>query len=349
MKKFMTILLLTLTACSAIPETASLMPLATASTMAVFESQTPSVTPTATIGYYETAIAAQAAQGTAQAQADNANRLLVQATSDAEARQHAEAMQYAQMTAQAQAEEMIVLGWTATAQLTAIPATQTQQAVNNVIIPTQQALMASAQMMTKQAPTQLVSMAQAEAQARFAPMAEVVRVTFFLSMTVMMAALAWFVFTRGQKVERQEPDMPFIVPSDWNEGTVVTVKNETRTQGTRLVIPATAEMLNELAVGVIHGGKTLAINYWEGSQSDHWTRETYYQMRNWLLSNGMAKSSGQGGLVLTAEGEGLLRGWLDNHRIPPLYSFASNLMGNHGEIPHTHENHTHEMPVGEVA
>lgn len=346
MKKMILFCAVFLSACGA-PGALPLMaqtPLASPHAMETASPNPP--TATATIGYQATAAAAMEAQSTAQAQADTANRLMVQATNDEAARIHAEQLAALQATQQAEADEMIVLGWTATAQLTAIPATQTQQAANNILIPTQQSLMATSQMMTMQAPTQIALMAQAEAQARFAPMSEVMRITFFIAMSLLMLAVAVFVFRVQPAKPAAMTEMPFITPYD--EGTVVTVKNEARTQATRLMVPATPEMLDELAEGVISLGKTLRVNNWEGGQSEHWTRETFYPMRNWLLSNAMARSTGQGGLVLTAEGEGFLRGWLDAGAIPPLYEFDPNLMRKQADFPHAHEAHVHEKAVGGV-
>lgn len=126
---------------------------------------TATIIPSASPGYAATIAAAQ---GTTQAAINlsidaretsaAAMAQLVAATNDAEAR----AQEYVRMTAAVEAQ-------TATAAPTTFPLTLTGQVIKNSQVNTQAALIASGMTATHEAPTQIVAVARAEAQKKYAP------------------------------------------------------------------------------------------------------------------------------------------------------------------------------------
>jgi hypothetical protein len=305
-------------------------------------SRTATLEPTPTIGYRSTANAAQFAASTAQANADAANRLLVQAT----AQHEANLQEQASWTAEASRQQLMFLEWTATARPSSIPATQTQMVVEQ----TKQAVIVTQLAMTIQAPTAIVMLAQARSQADFAPYYNLASVIGLFSISVFLMALSGWLFRILWKPAMGWEEKSAKRQSSMNHfGTVVSIKTEAAgyTSMKRMVIPCTPAMLTELAKGLMVEHKTLGVNQWEGAESSTWTRASYLPMRNFLLANQLAHSAGGGALVLTSEGESFFHAWLDEGSVPPPYEFNDRPNPFTANNAHMSDAHGENKPVGE--
>ena len=354
-----TLLFLLLTACAAAPAASAMQPLATQSRVT-----DASVTPTATPDYQATISAAdanayQAQQDSLAAQQDAIN---AQETSQAALvaivafTQAAEQVQleYVRATQQSEAQRIgmtqQVEGWTATAALTNIPATQTQQAINNTQIPAQQIIMNTAQAMTIAAPTVAAAIQNEAERAKYCWVNYVVVGIVSLTATALMIWAIVFINhnLRREQAQTEQPGEPFIIPMD--EPIQVAVHTTTPNQtGEYLTVPATAEMLTEFADGIINQGKQMALRFWEGGQTMHWTRELYYPMRHFMQTHKYAASAGgkDGRLVLLVEGESFLRGWLTSQSLPHRHKLNPNIVPPAAETPLNQEALSRETPVGE--
>ena len=367
MKKLILLLSLAITACTAAPAASAMQPLATRSA----PMETPTETPTATPDYQATISAAdanayQAQQDSMAAQQDAINAQetsqsamveIVAFTAQAEALllEYVRATQSADnATAVMKSAEINmtqqVEGWTATAALTNIPATQTQQAINNTQIPAQQIIMNTAQAMTIVAPTVAAAIQNEAERAKYGWINYLAVGLVSLTATALMVWVIVFINhnLRKEQEQAEQPDEPFIIPMD---GPVqVAVHTTTPSQsGEYLTIPATAEMLTEFADGIINQGKQMALRFWEGGQTKHWTRELYYPMRHFMQTHKYAASAGgkDGRLVLLAEGEAFLRGWLTSQSLPHRHKLNPNIVPPAGETPLNQEALSRETPVGE--
>ena len=244
-----------------------------------------------------------------------------------------------------------VQGWTATAALTSVPATQTQQAINNTQIPAQQKIMSTAQSMTIVAPTLVAQIIETQERAKYGWINYVVISLVSVTAVALMVYIILFInhnLKATEQTEAQEVE-PFIVPLD--EPLVVTVKTDAPyPHADILTVPCTPDMLTEFADGIVNEYKQLAVKYWEGSMSKLWTRELYYPMRHFMQANQYAQSAGgkDGRLVLLAAGEAFLRGWLTTQSLPHRYKFNPNIVANPAETSLNHEAHGQEKAAGEV-
>jgi hypothetical protein len=296
--------------------------------------------PTATIDYQVTANVAETQVAIAQATADEANRVMVQATNDEKQREHERAIVDAQGTAQAESNHMIALGWTATAMNTSVPLTQTQQAIVNTQIPAHQTMVAAEIKATEHAPTQIVAESNARTQAQLAPLFAAVQILAVFSLGVFLLYTAWFMrwywmredkraaeaahaqspqgiaerhgFTPVAIAPDPAPEVEFIQPVD---AVPVTPKNNMYT------LPCTKEMLLQFAENVLTKNWTLGINAWEKDDT-LFTRDTYKPFRSWLLSNRFAASTGGGALALTENGRVFLEEFLNTSALPTEYQFG---------------------------
>lgn len=349
MKRYAFLIAIFLVACTPVTTEAAI-PLGTPEISVPTETVTPTPTsthePTPTVGYQATAIAAQQT-------ADAANRLMVEATSEHERRQY----ELLAFTAEAERRQMWLYGETATAAMTAIPATQTQAAMMADAIATQQSIMITSQVMTQRAPTMIVALANATSQAQFARIDAIVRIFALFGLGCFMLGIGlWLLRSPPKIVERAEdvhipdaPEDPIIHPIDL--GTVITVKNDQGggfVSASKMMVPCTPEQLTELAEGLISGNKTLAINQWEGKMSVTFTRDVYILMRNFMQANRLVRSDRAGRLMLTADGEAFFRAWLEQRSIPPSYEFDPGSADITGKTAHEHENHAHDHAVGEA-
>ena len=325
--KLLSILCLILAGCGSM---AVEVPLATA-TMPLNASKTSQIsteTPTPTVGYQNTAEAALTAQIESGLTAQAAQVIVAQITAEQDARNFeqcawtvtadAMALQYDGMTQQAS-------GYTATAYQTSVPATQTQQARVN-------ALQGTAMVMTITAPTQIVAMARSETYAKYADRMQQVellmQVAFAVLLLAMAAGVVFLIATRPHV------DVPELTPATVDDAdlqpifqaaennTVLTIRTDNGggyAHTERTVVPCTPEQFGKLVTGVL-GGMSLAFNQWEGADSP-FSRDQFTAVRNWLLSNRLAQSVGQGALILSAVGESLFIEWQNNQALSDGYKF----------------------------
>lgn len=270
--------------------------------------------PTATIDYEQTAIVAQAT-------ADEARRINAGATAEHESVLLAQS----QLTAQSESNALTMLqltaqweGITATAALTSIPMTATQQAINNTQVPAAQTLQAAQLKATIQAPTQYVAMQQAINYQRYGGIDYFARWAMYVVIAVFTLALvAWFM---------RNPVLPKPAQSHPTEYTVINRKREPSAgngyQMTRFVVPCSPEQLTELAKGIADGSKSWAINQWEGSGTSL-TRDTILRVRAWARDNKFVLATANDELVTTDAGTDFLIDWLDSQHLPDNYAFEA--------------------------
>lgn len=311
------------------------------------ETSTATLEPTATIGYQATAIEAQAAASTAQAEADAANRLLVDATSQEKDR----LQEQTRWTAEAAQQAFQIYVWTATAAPTSVPATQTQAVLDRSAAATEYSIIGISLDMTRQAPTQIVQMAQAENEAKFMPIRILIELFGLFSVGCFVLALAYWLMRLAVRYEQEpievqkEPAIPVEAVQTYAEydmplGTLVTLKqnNSGYVALSRMLIPCTPVQLSELAERALKG-ESLAVNRFEGMETT-WTRADFYRMRGFMRDHGFVHSSGQAGQVaLTEDGKAFLRGWLNKNALPRGIEFAPKDGMIAENMSHTYENH----------
>ncbi len=306
---------------------------------------TETIIPSATIDYQQTAIVAQST-------ADEARRINSMAT--------AEYMRLVNeqlaMTQVVEQQNFMIQSWTATAALTTIPLTATQQAVNNTQIPQAQLIAAAQLTATKGAPTQLVAMENAKNYVKFAETNQRVNVVGKLSIIVFILGVLAFMFiypmpAKSEPIETEEKESQL--------ETVVWLKN-TKDNGaasSRMVVPCSPEQLTELAEKITQGVTTFGINQWEQNcktfKSD---RNVIHAVRGWLQVNKFAYANGQGELAPSDEGLDFLCGWLDKQQLSNGFEFetphspeipaSSDHDENIGKSPITMVSHTHDNGGG---
>ncbi len=260
--------------------------------------------PTATTGYQETAIVAQAT-------ADEARRVNVMVTAAFEQR----ALARLQMTAQFEQRVQEIYSWTATAAATSVPLTATQQAALNTQIPMRSTLESAYLTATHQAPTQEVAMQQAIYFRKYGAVDYFARWFFVVVIGgFLLGLLAWIL---------RNPVLPKPALKEQPEGTVIWLKNEKDkgASSTRYAVPCSPEQLTELSELVVNGEKTFGINRLENN-SRTLRRSVLYQVREFLTLNEFAVDAGAGQIALNEAGAEFLTAWFDEHQLPGGYSFA---------------------------
>jgi hypothetical protein len=305
---------------------------------------TSTLIPSATIDYQQTAIVAQST-------ADEARRINSMATAEY-VRLINEQLAMTQVVEQ---QNFMIQSWTATAALTTIPLTATQQAVNNTQIPAQQQIISAQLTATKNAPTQIVAMENAKNYAKYAEANQVAGVVGKFSVGGFVIGILIFIFRIpvAKKVE------PMQSQPEAQLETVVWLKNtkDNGAQSIRNVIPCTPEQLTDLATKITQGETTFGINQWEQVcktfKSD---RDIIHAVRGWLQLNKFAYANGKGELAPSDEGLDFLCGWLESNRLPTEYEFKetpspempspSNHDENMEKSPITMGNHNHDNGGG---
>lgn len=304
---------------------------------------TVTLTPTPTVDWQGTAIVAQAT-------ADEARRLDTQATAAEKDR----IQQQLSWTAQSDASTAQANQWTATAALTSIPLTATQQVVVNTQVPIDQALLSGQLTATHEAPTQMVAMVDAKNYEKYGAIDYLVRLAVLGALGVFLLGVGMFAmaarpradatFERKMTVVAQpNPELIQLKPE-----TVVNAKTDYgKGYGVEQLykVPCSREQLSEFAERVVVKGESLGVNNFEGRDS-LFTRSVFMRLRNFLLANAMAKSAGagSGSMVLTDKGEAFLRGWLERNELPHSYSFDPK----NYEVPlvMSHEHDAHAVAHG---
>jgi hypothetical protein len=302
-------------------------------------------TPTATVGWQATAVSAQGTSQAAQVSLDSARRLMVDATQDHEKRVQEQIL----LTARAD-------DWTATAMPIAGTATEKWMKTMVPIMNTQQSMAITAVVVTQQAPTMIVAMSQAQNQAKYGELYSISYLFVAFTSGLFILGLARWLFRQADMPQAQKKPVEAVTSSGakkdalngLDKGLVVTINNGDAGYPSmrRLLLPCTKEQLSELAEGVIGRGKTLAINQWEGSKSETFTRDSFVELRNFLQANKLAKSTGGGMLDLTADGQVLLRRWREQGTLPHSFEFWPKKAAHAVGMTHAHENHGHEMGGG---
>ncbi len=257
--------------------------------------------PSATIGYQETAIVAQAT-------ADEARRVNAVVTAAFEQR----VQEQLQMTAQHEQRVQEIYSWTATAALTSVPLTATQQAALNTQIPMKSTLESAYLTATHSAPTQEAAMQQAIYYKKYGAVDYFARWFFVVVIgAFLLGLLAWIL---RNPVLRE--------PATQAEETVIWLKNEKDkgASSTRYAVPCSPEQLTELSELVVNGEKTFGINRLENG-SRTLRRSVLYQVREFLTLNEFAVDAGAGQIALNEAGAQFLTAWFDEHELPNGYNF----------------------------
>jgi hypothetical protein len=297
--------------------------------------------PTPTIGYQATAIAAQAT-------ADSANRLMVQATRENDQRVFLRESWTATMDEFARRS----VAATETAYPRSYPLTATQQRAGILILATSQSIDMTAQSMTQAAPTQVIAMARARAEAAAAPLDAWVFPIGSLGIVFFVACMGVFLVRSGRPApQRSVSPRPATAPPSIQyeklQGTVVTVKQVTSDGFVSLTtsrLPCDKDQLTELAERVLKG-ESLAVNKFEGAAT-LWTRAIFLDMRNWLMARRYIRSTGAGMVTLMPEGEAFLHAWLEQRALPRGVELMPESPENSMSMSHKHENHGHESGGG---
>ena len=268
-------------------------------------------TPTAVVDWQGTAVVAQQT-------ADEARRLNSMATVEYVGLLNDQLA----MTAEIERQDFEREAWTATAALTSIPLTRTQQAVLNTQIPRQQALLSAQLTATEAAPTHLVAMIEAQNYERYGSLDYIVRLFAFAGIGIFSIGIVVFLLRIPIHVPEEAPARGETKASDLS--TPVWIKKDTGGGGfsiKRYDVPCTADQLSELAELAVNGERTFAINRIENT-SRTLRRDTLYAIREFLLLNEFAIEAGAGKIALHDTGVNFLEYWFENHTLQMGFQFG---------------------------
>lgn len=333
-----TIILIILSGCAEIAS-ASGETLSTMRPIATQSLTTPFYTATPTVGWESTAQAAQAAEINALATADIARAEVESAHIAAAmitAQSEANILAVAQITQEAfaisAAGTQYVYDGTATAAMTAIPLTATAQSANSTAIASYATQQSSAMTATFEAPAIMRDAKSAEAFNAVADFWVRVWALAMLGVFALATPIVLYVATRRNKPTTAATIAPvgFQPITQVPESPPVVIAMTTNHGGgfsktERTVLPCTREQFTKLTVGVLNDGQSLAFEYWTRKESEvlpaPFTRDEFTAVRNWLLSNRLAQSAGNGAIILTSDGEGMFIEWINSQVLPEAYSF----------------------------
>lgn len=206
-------------------------------------------------------------------------------------------------------------------------------------------------------PTQIVRVAQAEAEAQYAGVQKAADVTMTFGAAVFFLGLAWLIvwatrrYTPAQPTT--QPEQPRIPINDYASFTRVNVARDTvGEQGQYVVVPISEDDFDALALGVEQYG--LAVNQWDGTKrpspfTASNKRGTILTIRAFLRANGLAaEQENSRQLALTEEGKRFFDEWLRKGALPHNYGFSQETTENHGVSAHAHDFHAHENPAEAV-
>jgi hypothetical protein len=290
---------------------------------AIEQTRTPeptaTTTPTATVDYLATAQAAQndaalAQQQAqqAQAEADAAKRLMVDATVTHEAI----LLSFAQMTQGADVSTQQIAQATMAVAGTYIPMTMQAQDLDRSMARTQVAENIAVRTATAYAPTQISLIADAKANAETATARAIIDMVFKFCVSIMLLAIpiALVIFITNK------PAGPIInVPNlNIHDIPMVVPKGSEPTHTIRADIPCDLDQLLELADGILNSRKTLAFNQWEGTS----VHKSLKEIRAFFMVHKFARVLiGKGGeLGIEADGEAFLRECWSLRSPPPPYT-----------------------------
>lgn len=300
--------------------------------------------PSATIDYKSTAEVAQAQANIAQATADEARRVNAMAT----AQYISLINEQARITSEAERRVFEIYSWTATAALTTIPLTATQQAVMNTQVPAQQQLMSAQLTATQAAPTLQAAIISSEYKRLYGKAEHIGMIAFQWTFIIGAIIFVFWLFKRWDQEERHLRLMEQLPNAEPVKETVVQMKKDKgggSYSQTRHVIPCTPAQLTEFAEFVTQGKKSLAINQWEGSDTS-FTRSTYMPFRAWM------REEREDPFVVAMEDNQLaptnifmefLMSWLDREVLPMGFEFTERVEAPHSPNSETVQNHD-ELP-----
>lgn len=280
--------------------------------MPIVQIATGTPMPAPTIGY-------EATIQVAQATADEARRVNAMVTAEFEQR----VQEQLQITAEAGRQYFAIQSWTATAALTSIPLTMTQQVADNTRIANNQAIASGQLTATYQAPTQMAAVMLVRTQAQFATIDRVARVFFMVAAGIAMLMLVvWFV--RNPILPREENDEQEKQP----DHTEIWIRDE-KDHGAKsehFVFPCTDEQLTELAEMVMNGARTFGYNRMEtGSRTFRGQRETLEQTRLILEKARLATNTHAGESVINERGVAFFEQWFETHEMPDGFEITDPL------------------------
>lgn len=292
-------------------------------------TSTATISPTPTVGWQETAIAAQAT-------ADEARRIDTAATAAEKDR----IQQQLGWTAQADLWTAQSSQATATAYETSVPLTSTARSEDLTANAAYMTMTSGQLTAVKEAPTQSKAMTDARIYEEHGETDFIIRMFVLGALGVFLLGVGLFALAARPRERakdgsvapvrtKTEPDRN---PPKQEPETVVKVKTDNGQgwgQDLLLTVPCTREQLSELAARVINDGETLGVNNWEGEKT-LLTRAVIGRLRSFFQANKMATSTGAGRVSLTEEGFAFLRGWLERGALPYSYSFPST---ERAEIP----------------
>ena len=333
----------------------------TAALMAIANTSMPSETPsaeatsmptaTATIDYISTSQVLQGQLDQTQKQLDDAKRLMVEVT----AQHEANVQQQNAWTAEASNQQYQIQSWTATAALTSVPATQTQTTFNSIMMPTNQSIIMTSQAMTQQAPTQIIVIAQAQAQADHAGWLITMQVALGIAISALTIALAFWLIKLGlhyssaaiaksddggSKTEtasgpdfEADTDQHIVMQSaDPIYPSVQKIKNPFAPDEWNIVIEYYTE-INSLAIGK-----------WDKKKNG---RDLVLRLRAFVMENNFAYRSGDGQITLNHDGMKFLDAISNGSPLPHYYDVDPNTKHFTEDDNHDHEIHEHESKPGE--
>ena len=354
--------------CGALETTAPSLLLAAPSPLATPSAgPTPTGTlePTPTLDYSATVQAAETSVAAAQWDALHAQETSVAAN-----------LGLVMVTAEHERDEMLRLGWTATraaetsiaqdatntALPTWLPPTQTAQVLDRAVNVYVAGVEAGQLTATHEAPTQVVAMAQAQAEADMAPVREFAQASLaFAGAVFMLALVGLIVWAMRQPHKAQPEDKPterplppinsYRAPAEPEAAPVVIEPMETDEYA---IVPCSPDDLDALAMGWRSVG--LAVNQWDGTKrpsplTSSNKKETILRMRNFMrdpMRGLAAENPNTKQLGVTRKGEIFFDSWLRDGSLPHQWRFAPEEAVSSGNSVHAHENHAHENEEGAV-
>lgn len=330
-------LLLFLTACGTTTDPQALM--VPQATQAVIAVGTPAPSPTATIGYMETAQAAEVASRDSLATASAANLIVAGMTAEADRmNQQKLVIEQERLAWTAQADI-----WTAAAATYAVPGTQTASAIDRQLAHEANVVAIADLTAVAEQPTVIVALANAEAQAANADRSAQADVFVRFALGVFVVALTVYIFlriiamlyNRGSAIVDAQPE-----PEDDREPIPFKRSPVPQTDiWNRAEVPVTREQLALFADGVINRNMGAAFNAWEGTI----VHKSLKVLRDWLEDPAQhfayCVKRSNGTLAFTAEGEEFLLACLNPETCPPL---PYKCIEKGPDLVHAHEIHAHE-------
>ncbi len=292
---------------------------------------TASIVPTVTVDYQATLVIAQQT-------ADEARRVNAMVTAEYQQR----AQEQLQMTAQFEQRIQEIYSWTATAALTAIPLTATQQSINNTQAVERNQIVIAQMTATAAYPTQIIAVNNAMNKATFGKAYYVFGMFAIFSLGVLMLSGVYWI-AKNPVMTKTQPEIDDEVEAEPAQPETVTRINLYTNNGAHSEshdVPCSPDQLSEFAEKFLEGA-TLRINNWEGSNT-LWTRDVYIPFREWMIKAGLVqedvKPNGSSQVTPKPELTVFLKGWLDGGVLPAGYEFETPRSPDSDKTPNHAQN-----------